>query len=175
MFIIERSGGLVDYDDDEDDEDYKPPPKKKTDGSDENEGLTEFRMKRNLVLKEEPEPKRLQRSPKGSKPREGVLAALCSTLSEAVLPSKKVSSAEPETPLSNVNQIPVEPSHQDGDYVASSDSSQNAGIENHTGKEEVPSRSASDESDDSVDNTKGEDESPLLQPKSPPEMTVSGS
>ncbi|KAL8047559.1 hypothetical protein ABFX02_07G007500 [Erythranthe guttata] len=155
-----RSGGLVDYDDDEDDEDYKPPPKKTVVGSDEEEGL---RLKRKLVSQEEPEPKKLRRSTKDLTPRDGVFAALCST----VLPSKKVES---------VNQNSVEPNHQEKGSTGSSDCGQNDGTENHSDKEEVSSRSFTEELNDSVDNTKkGGDESPVLPPKSSPEMTVNGS
>ncbi|KAI3469305.1 hypothetical protein Pfo_025968 [Paulownia fortunei] len=167
-----RSGGLVDYDDDEDDEDYRPPPKKMTDVSDEDEGLAEFRLKRKLVSKEEPEPKRLQRSNKGLKPREGVFAALCSTLSEAVLPSKKVATAALNIPLLNVNQNPIEQNPKEKGSVGSSE---NAEMENHTDKEEVSPRSFTDGLDDSADNRIRGDECPLLPPNSSAEMAVNGS
>ncbi|GFP99615.1 serine/threonine-protein phosphatase 4 regulatory subunit 3 [Phtheirospermum japonicum] len=153
-----RSGGLVDYDDDEDDEDWKPPPKKTKDVSDEEEGLTDFRLKRKSVSKEESEPKRMQLSPKALKPRGGgVFAALCSTLSEAVLPNKKTA-----------NQKPVEPNDEEKGTV-------NAETVDPTDKKEF-SRSCTDGSNDSsADNRKHGDECNLLPPKSSPEMAVNGS
>ncbi|KAK4405486.1 Serine/threonine-protein phosphatase 4 regulatory subunit [Sesamum angolense] len=169
-----RAGGLVDYDDDEDDEDYRPPPKKLTDVSDEDEGLAEFPLKRKLVSKEEPEPKRLHRSPKGLKPREGVFAALCSTLSEAVLPGKRVGTASLNIPPSNVNQNAVEPNLKEKGSVDSSEHSQNAETENNSDKEEVSPRSFTDGLNDSADNRKLGDDC-LLPPKSSPEMAVNGS
>ncbi|KAK4425939.1 Serine/threonine-protein phosphatase 4 regulatory subunit [Sesamum alatum] len=170
-----RAGGLVDYDDDEDDEDYRPPPKKLTDVSDEDEGLAEFPLKRKLVSKEEPEPKRLHRSPKGLKPREGVFAALCSTLSEAVLPGKRVGTASLNIPPSNVNQDTVEPNLKEKGSVDSSERSQNADTENNSDKEEVSPRSFTDGLNDSADNRKLGDDCSLLPPKSSPEMAVNGS
>ncbi|KAL0414813.1 UNVERIFIED_CONTAM: Serine/threonine-protein phosphatase 4 regulatory subunit [Sesamum radiatum] len=170
-----RAGGLVDYDDDEDDEDYRPPPKKLTDVSDEDEGLAEFPLKRKLVSKEEPEPKRLHRSPKGLKPREGVFAALCSTLSEAVLPGKRVGTASLNIPPSNVNQNTVEPNLKEKGSVDSSEHSQNAETENNSDKEEVSPRSFTDGLNDSADNRKLGDDCSLLPPKSSPEMAVNGS
>ncbi|KAL3648610.1 hypothetical protein CASFOL_005013 [Castilleja foliolosa] len=152
-----RSGGLVDYDDDEDDEDWKPPPKKTKDVSDE-DGLTDFRLKRKSVSKEESEPKRIQLSTKSLKPKGGgVFAALCSTLSEAVLPNKKIA-----------NQNTVEPNDEDKGTV-------NAETVDPTDKNEV-SRSCMDgPNDSSADNRKHGDECSLLPPKSSPEMAVSGS
>ncbi|KAK9673010.1 hypothetical protein RND81_12G140100 [Saponaria officinalis] len=92
IFCSSKPGGLVDYDDD-DDEDYKPPPKKPTEPSDEDEGTLEsLSKKRKLVSKEDTGSGKKQRLDKGSKPKEGVFAALCSTLSQAVLPNKKAAS-----------------------------------------------------------------------------------
>ncbi|KAI3459229.1 hypothetical protein Pfo_015892 [Paulownia fortunei] len=165
-----RSGGLVDYDDDEDDEDYRPPPKKMTDVSVEDEGVAEFRLKRKLALKEEPEPKRLKRSPKGLKPREGVFAALCCTLSQAVLPSKKVVTAAFNNSQSDANEN-IEPNLEDGGSISSSGESQNTEMGNHTTKEEASPISCLN---DSGDNRQHGDECPLLPPKSSPEMAVNG-
>ncbi|MCI12105.1 serine/threonine protein phosphatase 4 regulatory subunit, partial [Trifolium medium] len=85
-----RSGGLVDYDDDEDDEDYKPPPRKQPETSEEDEGVMEsLGMKRKLPLKEkEMDLVHKQKMSKSSKSKD-VFAALCSTLSHAVLPGNK--------------------------------------------------------------------------------------
>ncbi|CAJ2662452.1 unnamed protein product [Trifolium pratense] len=85
-----RSGGLVDYDDDEDDEDYKPPPRKQPETSEEDEGVMEsLGMKRKLPFKEkEMDLEHKQKMSKSSKSKD-VFAALCSTLSHAVLPGNK--------------------------------------------------------------------------------------
>ncbi|KAL6519778.1 hypothetical protein OROMI_032672 [Orobanche minor] len=167
-----RSGGLVDYDDDEDDEDWKPPPKKTKDVSDEDEGLTDFRLKRKFISKEEPEPKRIHLSPKGLKPR-GVFAALCSTLGGSVIPNKKTATTTPlSITLSNVNQKLVRPIDEE---KGSSGPAQNADTVDPTDKIEV-SRSFTDKLDDSTDSRKHGDECPLIPTKSsPPEMAVNGS
>ncbi|KAK8671206.1 hypothetical protein V6N13_037808 [Hibiscus sabdariffa] len=90
-----RSGGLVDYDEDEDDEDYKPPPRKQAETSEEDEGtMGSLGLKRKLASnKKEPRLAKKQRLGKSCKPRESVFAALCSTLSQAVLPGKKTANA----------------------------------------------------------------------------------
>ncbi|KAL6532538.1 hypothetical protein OROGR_014508 [Orobanche gracilis] len=163
-----RSSGLVDYDDDEDDEDWKPPPKKTKDVSDEDEGLTDFRLKRKFVLKEETEPKRMHLSPKGLKPR-GVFAALCPTLGGSLIPNKKTATTTPlSITLPNVNQRPVRPNDEERPV-------QNTDTVYPTDKIEV-SRSFTDKLDDSTDSRKHGDECSLLPTKSsPPEMVVNGS
>ncbi|XP_051129989.1 uncharacterized protein LOC127250646 isoform X2 [Andrographis paniculata] len=163
-----RSDRLVDYDDDDDDEDYKPPPKRVPDASDEEE-LAQLPLKRKLVSKE-PEAKRLRRSPKDLKSR-GVFATLCSTLSDAVLPNKKVGSGAVSISGSNVNQ------NSDKGHTNSSlsDQSQIAEIDGHKDEREGSPRSLSDELIDSADNRKHGDEPPLLPPNSPAEMAVNGS
>ncbi|XP_073053649.1 uncharacterized protein [Primulina eburnea] len=170
-----RSGGLVDYDDDEDDEEYRPPPRKMTDASNDDEGVREFPLKRKSVSKEEPEAKRLQRSPKSLKPREGVFAALCSTLSQAVLPSKKTATIAFNISQLDANKNSTEPNHEERGYIKSSGNCQNVEVENHTDMEEASSRSFSDSLHDSPDNRQRGDDLPLLQSKSSPEMAVSGS
>lgn len=101
-----RPGGLVDYEDDDDDEDYKPPPRNK---SEDDEGALEFRLKRKLSSsKQEPESVKKQRlGGKNPKSKENVFATLCSTLSQAVLPSKKPTNAP------NSQEGPTEKSHDD--------------------------------------------------------------
>ncbi|KAL3812285.1 hypothetical protein ACJIZ3_013553 [Penstemon smallii] len=131
-----RSGGLVDYDyDDEDDEDYKPPPMKKTEESNEDEGLTEFRLKRKLSSKEDPEAKRLHQSPISLKTRDGAFASLCSTLSQAVLPSKKTETAlfnisQPDSDQTTTSKI----SQSDSDKHSTSKISQSDSDKNSTSK-----------------------------------------
>ncbi|KAL4579271.1 hypothetical protein LXL04_015409 [Taraxacum kok-saghyz] len=82
-----RPGGLVDYeDDDDDDEDYKPPPKTKSEKPEEDE---EFRLKRKIsASKQEANSVKKRLLNKTVKSKESVFATLCSTLSQAVLPSK---------------------------------------------------------------------------------------
>lgn len=141
---------MVDYDDDEDEEDYKPPPKKMADSSEEDEGLTEFPLKRKLAHKEEPEAKRLHLSPKALKPR----AAFSSNLKEGGLSNKK-QATENTPPSSNRN------------------SSEEAEVAR---TEEVSSKSCSDTLDESAGDRNLGDERPLLSsPKSSPEMAVKGS
>ncbi|KAI3687169.1 hypothetical protein L1987_80862 [Smallanthus sonchifolius] len=88
-----RAGGLVDDEDDEDDDDYKPPPRNKSE--DDDEASLELRLKRKLPSsKQEPDLAKKQKlSGKNPKSKESVFATLCTTLSQAVLPSKKTTSA----------------------------------------------------------------------------------
>lgn len=97
-----RSGGLVDYDDDEDDEDYRPPPRKQPEATDEDEGAMEsLRLKRKPAREKEPELGKRQRMNKNPKSKDSVFAALCSTLSQAVLPGEKGSNSNvrPGSPM----------------------------------------------------------------------------
>lgn len=158
-----RSRGFVNYDDDEDDVDYKPPPKKLSDISDTDEGVAEFQLKRKLVSEEEPKPKRLKRSPKGAKPREGVFASLCSTLSRTVLPDKKTAGTVLDTPHSDTNKNSSEPNCEEKWSISTPDESRRAVVENHTNKVEDSSTSFSNSLPDSPDN------------RQHPEMAVNGS
>ncbi|XVE65535.1 hypothetical protein DITRI_Ditri08aG0007400 [Diplodiscus trichospermus] len=174
-----RSGGLVDYDDDEDDEDYRPPPRKQSETSEDDEGTIEsFRLKRKLTPKErEPELAKKQRLGKSSKSRDSVFAALCSTLSQAVLPNKKTAnaihlsnrSAEGNKGLGEENHIQKE---SDSPRSCDNNSSEEG---NHREKE--PPINCSDcllSSSDTNRQLSGE-ECPLIPPKSSPEMAVNGS
>ncbi|CAA3007410.1 serine threonine- phosphatase 4 regulatory subunit 3 isoform X1 [Olea europaea subsp. europaea] len=168
--------GLVDYEDDEDDEDYKPPPKKLSDISEEDEGLAEFRLKRKLVTEEEPEPKRLMQSPKGTKPREGVLAALCSTLTQAVIPSKKSKTgAGIDGPQLDANSNNIERNCNVKGSIRLADDNRNTDVETHAKDEAASPRSFSDSLHDYPDNRQRVDDCALLSPKSSPEMAVNGS
>ncbi|XP_031097823.1 serine/threonine-protein phosphatase 4 regulatory subunit 3 [Ipomoea triloba] len=172
-----RSGGLVDYDDDEDDEDYKPPPKKQLDTCDE-DGVESFPLKRKLSQKEEPNPKRLQRAAKtSSKSRNSVFAALCSTLSQAVLPSNKAANiniAQDDDSCSGEDsKDSTEASHEKGNF---SDSNGSVETENHVDKEEISSpKNFSEGLTNSPDNRQWGDDGPLIQQNSSPEMAVNGS
>ncbi|EEF43066.1 serine/threonine-protein phosphatase 4 regulatory subunit 3-B isoform X2 [Ricinus communis] len=180
--LSSRSGGLVDYADDEDDEDYRPPPKKQSESLEEDEGTMEsLKLKRKLPSKDkESEAAKKQRLGKHSKSRESVFAALCSTLSQAVLPSKKTAgSVHIISSPADGNKGLCEDSHQPKEPAISRsccDSSNNLREENHREKEPAASRSCSDCLHSTSENGQlsGED-GPLIPPKSSPEMTVNGS
>lgn len=123
-----------------------------TDSSKEDEGLTEFTLKRKLATKEEPEAKRLHLSPKTLKPR----AAFCSNLKEGGLPKKKQATENIPPPSSNGNL---------------SEEAEVARVE------EVSSKSCNDILDESAGDRNLADECPLLSssPKSSPDMAVKGS
>ncbi|KAK8478234.1 hypothetical protein V6N11_080193 [Hibiscus sabdariffa] len=171
-----RSGGLVDYDDDEDDDEYKPPPpRKQTETPEEDEGTMEsLRLKRKLNPKEH-EPTKKQRLGKSSKSKGSVFAALCSTLSQAVLPSKKTANAvHLSTPIAEGNEGSGEENHLEKGSSSPRDSDDNSSEEdNH---KEDPPRNCSDHPHSPSDNRQlsGED-SPLIPPNSSPEMAVNGS
>ncbi|GMI95845.1 PLATINUM SENSITIVE 2 LIKE, Suppressor of MEK 1 [Hibiscus trionum] len=172
-----RSGGLVDYDDDEDDEDYKPPPpRKQTETSEEDEGnLGSLRLKRKLPPKEHELAKK-QRLGKSSKSKGRVFAALCSTLSQAVLPSKKTANAvHLSTRSAEGNKGSGVENHLEKESSSPRDPDDNSSEEdNH--KEKEPPRNCSDHlhSPSESRQLSGED-SPLIPPKPSPEMAVNGS
>ncbi|CAK9318476.1 unnamed protein product [Citrullus colocynthis] len=181
--ISPRSGGLVDYDDDEDDEDYRPPQRKQPDTSDEdNEVMEAFRQKRKSAPQEEPEMVKKQRLIKKSKPKDGIFASLCTTLSQAVLPGKKTTNAT-RTSLctSYENKSLGEENHETSPAISSSSSdrsSSNFDEESRREKESTASRSYSNSSVlhiTSENRQLGGDDYPLIPPKSSPEMTVNGS
>ncbi|XP_022741729.1 serine/threonine-protein phosphatase 4 regulatory subunit 3B-like isoform X3 [Durio zibethinus] len=173
-----RSGRLVDYDDDEADEDYRPPPRTKSETSEENEGTIEsLGLKRKLTAKEkEPKLAKKQRLGKSSRSRDSVFAALCSTLSQAVLPSKKTAnvmhlstqSAEGNKGLGEENNLEKE--------SGSPRSSDNNSLEDDNHREKEPPKNCSDCLHIPSDNRQisGED-CPLIPPTSSPEMAVNGS
>ncbi|KAI3690946.1 hypothetical protein L2E82_49159 [Cichorium intybus] len=89
-----RAGGLVDYEDDDDDEDYKPPPRTKPLKQEDDEASIEFRLKRKIsASKQDPDFVKKRLVGKNPKSKESVFATLCSTLSQAVLPSKNTTNA----------------------------------------------------------------------------------
>ncbi|XVF62484.1 hypothetical protein PTKIN_Ptkin09bG0011700 [Pterospermum kingtungense] len=176
-----RSGALVDYDDDEDDEDYRPPPRKQTETSEDDGGTMEsLTLKRKATSKEkEPELVKRQRLGKSSKSRDSVFAALCSTLSQAVLPGKKAAKAMHLSTLSaEGNKDLGEQNHEEKESGSpsprSSDNNSSSEEDNHREKE--PPRNCSDCLHSPSDNRQlsGED-CPLISPKSSPEMAVNGS
>ncbi|KAI5415628.1 uncharacterized protein LOC127073207 isoform X1 [Lathyrus oleraceus] len=175
---------LVDYEDDEDDEDYKPPPRKQKEASEEDEGIMEsLRLKRKLPSKDkEPEVAKKQKLTKNSKSKESVFAALCSTLSQAVLPSKKSATnihTDDQTVEGRMSSSEDNQEDRQNDSRSSSDDSNTVGAEdNHVEKDKdtSDSRSFSDCLHAKSDNIElGGEERPLVPPKSSPEMAVNGS
>ncbi|KAG6664198.1 serine/threonine-protein phosphatase 4 regulatory subunit 3 isoform X1 [Carya illinoinensis] len=173
-----RAGGLVDYDDDDDDEDYRPPPRKQPETSDEDEGTMEsLRLKRKPASADnKPEVSKMQRIGKNSKSKDGVFAALCSTLSQAVLP-KKTACTMDTTHTADGNQISVEENHENKpDSDRNKSDSSTTSDENHGEEEPAASKICSDRLHSNSDNGQlGGEDSPLIPPKSSPEMAVNGS
>ncbi|PSR97907.1 Serine/threonine-protein phosphatase 4 regulatory subunit like [Actinidia chinensis var. chinensis] len=169
-----KSGGLVDYDYDEDDEGYKPPPRKQAEISDEDEGIVEsLRLKRKLGPKEEPEPIKKQRIGKNSKSKNSVFAALCSTLSQAVLPNKKTESTMHIVPSSpNSKNSSIEENRPDNGSTRCPDKCTSSDEANHKDKESADPRNGSDSLHNNSDNRQlsGEDCSLI-----PPNITRNGS
>lgn len=165
--LSSRSGGLVDYDDDEDDEDYKPPPRRQTDVDGDEGTLDSLSVKRKIAAKEEPGLVKKQRLDKNSKQKEGVFAALCSTLSQAVLPNKKASTKK------TVDKN----NHQEKEAeVVSNHVDENISGDDNGSEENIASQKCSDTSSKSRDNGQLEgEEHPPLPPNSSSEMTVNGS
>ncbi|GAY35734.1 hypothetical protein CUMW_018140 [Citrus unshiu] len=168
-----RSGGLVDYDDDEDDEDYRPPPRKQSETLEEDEGtMDSLRLKRKSASSKEKEPElvKKQRLSKNPKSRDSVFAALCSTLSQAVLPSKKNASSMQLTPHTDDRSKGVGEQEDSSNSINSSNNS-SSDEEIHRDKEPTASRSCSDCMHGGSDNRQlsGED-CALIPPKSSPEM-----
>ncbi|XP_010558443.1 PREDICTED: serine/threonine-protein phosphatase 4 regulatory subunit 3-like isoform X2 [Tarenaya hassleriana] len=169
-----RSGGLVDYDDD--DEDYKPPPKKQPEASEEEE--VEFRrLKRKSPSGErEQGPLKKQRLVKSSI-KENAFDALCSTLSQAVLPGKKTagSTASAATHSTETNKNSPEERQE------TKESEKSRSCEDHSSScpdddEDSTSRNFSDSKREAADNGKlTGDENALIPQKSSPEMAVNGS
>ncbi|GMP57052.1 hypothetical protein CsSME_00021296 [Camellia sinensis var. sinensis] len=174
-----RSSGLVDYEDDEDDEDYKSPPRKQSEISDGDEGTVEsFKLKRKLALKDEPGLIKKQRIGKNPKSKDSVFAALCSTLSQAVLPSKKAASTVQIVPSSpDSKNIPDEENNPDKGSISCLGKCRSSDEESYTDKESTGPRSCSDSLHSTTTDNRllsGED-CPLIPPNSSPEMAVSGS
>ncbi|TYJ45504.1 hypothetical protein E1A91_A02G061300v1 [Gossypium mustelinum] len=174
-----RSGGLVDYEDDEDDEDYRPPPKKHTETSEDDEGTLEtLRLKRKLISREHENEVayKKQRLGKSSKARDSVFAALCSTLSQAVLPSKKTANAMPLSSQSAEGTKALGEGNHTEKESSSSRSSGKSSSEEDSHREKEPPRNCSDCLHSPSDNRQlSGDDCPLVPPKSSPEMTVNGS
>lgn len=181
MIFRPSTGGLVDYDDDEDDEDYRPPPRKQPEACDEDEGTMEsLRLKRKLPTKDkEPELVKKQKLSKNIKSKDSVFAALCSTLSQAVLPGKKSAIDTQKNPrMAEGRLTSSKDTQENGPNVPRSCSVYSNSIDddNHTEKDTAASKSFSDCLIGTSDNRQfGGEERPLVPPKSSPEMAVNGS
>ncbi|KAF7837735.1 serine/threonine-protein phosphatase 4 regulatory subunit 3-like isoform X1 [Senna tora] len=175
-----RSGGLVDYDDDEDDEDYKPPPRKQAEVSEEEQMTRESLGLKRLSSKDrEPDLVKKQKLSKNPKSKDSVFAAICSTLSQAVLPAKKTAiNRHTNTPTAEGRMSSSGDSQEKAPDASRSCSDDNntTAEENHVEKETAASRKASDPLHGSSDNRQLDgEECPLVPRKSSPEMTVNGS
>lgn len=177
--LSSRSGGLVDYDDDEDDEDYRPPPKRQKDNPDDEEAaMDSLRLKRKLGPKDkEPDISKRPRLNKIPKSKDSVFAALCSTLSQAVLPSKKTASIMHSSPQAvDGDKNAQGENHKDFAPTRGTSDSGSSDDETHEEKEAASPRSCSECVQSSSDNRQlGSDDTSLVQPKSSPEMAVNGS
>lgn len=180
LIISPRSSGLVDYDDDEDDEDYKPPPRKQPEASEVDEGAMEsLRLKRKLPSTKDKEPELVKKHklPKNSKSKDSVFAALCSTLSQAVLPGKKTAINIHTAPRTiDVRTSSSEDNQENETNVSTSCSENTTAEENRVEKETRAHKNFPDGPYGSSDNGQlGGEEHSLVSPKSSPEMAVNGS
>lgn len=139
--------------------------------------MASLRLKRKLSVPKEKEPElvKKQRLGKTSKSRDSVVfAALCSTLSQAVLPGKKSASSMQLSPRTIDGNKGV--GEQESANSLNSDNSSSSDEENHREKEPTASRSCSDCLHTSSDNRQlSGDDCSLIPPKSSPEMAVNGS
>ena len=181
LICSSRPGGLVDYDDDEDDEDYKPPPRRNIDASDGDEGTLEsLSVRRKMASREQPALAKRQRLDRSPKSKDSVFAALCSTLSQAVLPTKKAASIiHSASNPSNTKQLADKDNHQEKEAeVVKSQCPDGCrtGEENGAEEEKVTAQNCSEASSKTQENgqLEGEDH-PHLHSKSSPEMAVNGS
>ncbi|CAM8927015.1 unnamed protein product [Rhodiola kirilowii] len=184
-----KPGRLVDYDD-EDDEDYRPPPKKQTEVSEADDNIVEsIRLKRKLLSTEkDPVLAKKQRMGKKLKSKDSVFAALCSTLSQAVLPGKKTANSVQIVPSSEKRSAnpKEEIKLQEGEELAnggtSPDNDRRLELENHTEKELPASKNDSSTLCNSPKNGQasediqiGGDECVSVSPITSPDMVINGS
>ncbi|XP_033146578.1 serine/threonine-protein phosphatase 4 regulatory subunit 3 isoform X2 [Brassica rapa] len=160
-----RSGGLVDYEDDEDDEDYKPPPKKQPEVSEEEEGELLGLKRKSPFVEREQEPSKKPRLGKNPK-RENVFAVLCSTLSHAVLASKKGQGGTTGSAARSI--LAKEPEDSRSSEENNRSSSDN---ENHKGDGVSSSEQGSSDKGKKLNG----EESLVVASESSPEMAVNGS
>ncbi|XP_017229376.1 uncharacterized protein LOC108204449 isoform X2 [Daucus carota subsp. sativus] len=133
--VSSRSCRPVNHADNGDVEKYKPPPRKRSEESEEN-AAEPVRLKRKFSSMEEPRHFKRQRLCINPKSKDSVFAALCSTLSQVVLPSKKIASSVHTVPRSASIKIFSELNNEEGSICCSPKSSD---VENHADKEPLPS------------------------------------
>ncbi|XP_043811146.1 serine/threonine-protein phosphatase 4 regulatory subunit 3 isoform X3 [Manihot esculenta] len=179
--LSSRSGGLVDYDD-EDDEDYRPPPKKQLETLEDDEGTMEsLKLKRKLPSREkEAEQTKKQRLGKPLKSRDSVFASLCSTLSQAVLPSKKAAGSVHSAPrTTSTNKGLNEENRREKEPAISRsccNNSSHSGDENIREKESAAARNCCDCLQSTSENRQlSVEDGLLIAQNSSPEMAVNGS
>ncbi|XP_019462469.1 PREDICTED: serine/threonine-protein phosphatase 4 regulatory subunit 3-like isoform X2 [Lupinus angustifolius] len=168
---------LVDYDDDED---YRPSPKKLPESS-EKGTMESLRQKRKLPSKDKmPKLVKKHKLSKNSKSKDSVFSALCSTLSQALVPGKKITTNSHTAVQTVEGKMSSSEDNQDERPNISrscSDNNSNKVAEgNHVEKETAASRSCSDCLCGTSDNIpmSGEDRQ-LVPSNSSPEMAVNGS
>lgn len=162
----------------EDGEDYNPPPRKRLEESEETKGAAEpFRLKRKFLSKEEPGQYKRQRLCINPKSRDSVFAALCSTLSQVVLPNNKIASSMQTVPRPTSIKNFNEENHEEGSIRCSLKTSDMESLENHADKELPPSPKSCSDSLLCLSEKKQRngDDCHLVSPNSSPETTVNGS
>lgn len=177
MLCSSRACRPGDHADNEDDEGYKPPPRKCSEESEGKEGAAErFRLKRKFSS-EEPRHFKRQRLCINPKSKDSVFAALCSTLSQVVLPNKKIASSVHTVPRSTSIKNSSEVSNEEGSICCSRKSSDMENLENYADKKPPASPKSCPDSLFCLSETKqcSGDDCPLVSPNSSPEMTVNGS
>lgn len=137
-------------------------------------------MKRKLPLKDkEPEQGKKQRLVKNLKSKDNVFAALCTTLSQAVLPGNKPANTVHASPrTADEDKSSGEANHQENERAVSGDCPDDSiePSENHRENELAASRSCSDLLQPPSENRQfGGEDCALVPPKSSPEMAVNGS
>lgn len=159
-------------------EDSNPPPRKCSEESEENKGAAEpFRLKRKFLSKEEPGQYKRQRLCINPKSKDSVFAALWSTLSQVVLPSKKIASSMHTVPGSTSIKNFNEEKREKGSIRCSLKSRDMESLENHADKEPPPSPKSCSDSMLCLSGKKQRngDDCHLVSANSSPEMTVNGS
>ena len=143
-------------------------------------------MKRKHSSKEEPELTKKPRLAKNSKSKDSVFVALCSTLSQTVLPNKKTGD-DINPREADGNESTGEENHQENDPAVSRSCSENSSsldkeTDREKEKEKEPasasaSRNCSDCLHSSSDNRQlvgGGEDCSLIPSKTSPEMAVNG-
>ena len=137
----------MDYDDDEDDEGYKPPPKRQTDASQEDEDALESLCVKGKLASKDLGVAKKQRLDRSSKSKDSMFAALCSTLSQTVLPNQKVTSIiQNASPTSIMKTSMDKDNHQTEKVeVVRSQYDENRSDEQNGSAKKVTSQSRSDD------------------------------